>query len=160
MVTNISTVGDRFCESGLKFTCTRCSCCCRFDSGYVWLSRGDLEGIARHLGLTVKSVVERYCRIVDVGGMQQISLTEQPNMDCVFWQEGSCSIYEHRPVQCRTYPFWGPHLDSRESWDRLEESCPGVNIGRMHAPQEIDELVRARVQNTPCDAGRISEIGS
>jgi len=37
---------------------------------------------------------------------------------CVFLDPfGQCSIYDVRPVQCRTYPFWPSLLESKEDWD-------------------------------------------
>ena len=82
-----------FYAFGLRFSCTRCSLCCRFDSGYVWLSRADLARLAAGLDLPENTVVERYCRIVNIGGFKQLSLREQENMDCVFWVDGACSVY-------------------------------------------------------------------
>jgi len=36
---------------------------------------------------------------------------------CIFLQDDkTCSIYEARPVQCRTYPFWPRIMKSREAW--------------------------------------------
>lgn len=39
---------------------------------------------------------------------------------CVFLAEDGklCTIYEARPVQCRTYPFWPKVMNYRESWDK------------------------------------------
>jgi Fe-S-cluster containining protein len=37
---------------------------------------------------------------------------------CVFLNPlGQCSIYDVRPVQCSTYPFWPSLLASREEWE-------------------------------------------
>jgi len=37
---------------------------------------------------------------------------------CVFLDAfGKCSIYEVRPVQCSTYPFWPSLVDRREDWE-------------------------------------------
>ena len=148
----------RFYERGLKFSCTRCSCCCRFDSGYVWLTRSDLETLSKTLHLPREEVVNRYCRVVDIGAMPRLSLGEQPNMDCVFWQNGSCMVYDGRPLQCRTYPFWRPHLESRRDWDELEKHCPGVNIGRTYSADEIDAHASARATEAPLDGRTLSEV--
>ena len=41
-----------------------------------------------------------------------------PDHGCVFLDPfGQCSIYEVRPVQCHTYPFWPSLLESKEDWD-------------------------------------------
>jgi Fe-S-cluster containining protein len=38
---------------------------------------------------------------------------------CIFLGEDGkeCSIYEARPIQCRTYPFWPRLLENPESWE-------------------------------------------
>ena len=145
-------------ETGLRFTCTRCSACCRFDSGFVWVTHTDLSRLATGLGLSRAAVLARYCKVVDLAGFKQISLAEQPNMDCVFWIDGACSIYEHRPLQCRSFPFWAPYLGSREDWDILESRCPGVNVGELHSVETIDEWVASRRWEAPLDADSMDEV--
>ena len=41
---------------------------------------------------------------------------------CIFLGDDGkmCTIYEARPVQCRTYPFWPNIMQSKEKWD---EEC-------------------------------------
>ena len=145
-------------ETGLRFTCTRCSACCRFDSGFVWLSNTDLSRLSDGLGLAVDAVLSGYCRVVDFSGIRQLSLAEQPNMDCIFWTDGACSIYEHRPLQCRSFPFWAPFLGSRDEWNELETMCPGVNVGEVHAPKVIDSWLAARRREPPVDADSASGV--
>jgi Fe-S-cluster containining protein len=36
-----------------------------------------------------------------------------------------CLVYEARPEQCRTFPFWDAY---RANYQRLLEICPGVSI--------------------------------
>jgi Fe-S-cluster containining protein len=148
-----------FFSDGLRFTCTRCSACCRFDAGYVWLSARDLSRLATGLEIPVAEVVRRYCKVVDLGALRQISLAEQSNMDCIFWRDGACSVYAHRPLQCRSFPFWAPFLESREEWDALESMCPGVNVGEMHDAAEIRNWLAARRWEPPLDADRLGEDG-
>ncbi len=35
----------------------------------------------------------------------------------------NCSIYEHRPKQCRTFPFWEYF---KKNYNELEKECIGV----------------------------------
>ena len=111
--------------------------CCRFDTGYVFLSHNDLSRLAEGIGASVEEVEREYCTRVELGFVSRLSLREQENKDCVFWIDGECSVYEHRPLQCRSYPFWPAHLADRSEWDRLERECPGVNIGTRHSAAEI-----------------------
>lgn len=142
----------RFYENGLRFSCTRCNLCCRFDSGYVWLSRRDLADLAAGLDLTVDEVVRRYCRVVDIAGFRQLSLREQENMDCIFWRNGSCSVYRSRPLQCRSFPFWSHQMVDRETWDRTGDHCPGVNQGALHGADAIDSWLEKRRVAPPINA--------
>lgn len=142
----------RFYANGLRFSCTRCNLCCRFDSGYVWLSRRDLADLAVGLDLTVDEVVSRYCRVVDIAGFRQVSLREQENMDCTFWRDGACSVYRSRPLQCRSFPFWAHQLVDRETWDRAGDHCPGVNHGIVRDADEIDSWLEKRRLEPPLNA--------
>ena len=154
-----SNTGDWYHTNGLRFSCSRCSCCCRFDSGYVWLTRSDLDVLARRLRVSPREFVDRYCRFVRIGSMDQLSLTEQNNYDCVFWRDGGCEVYDSRPVQCRSYPFWRPHLGTPGDWAALEKSCPGVNIGRQYSGEEIERLAAMREEEVPLSAGSLRELG-
>ncbi len=129
-------------EGGLSFTCTRCGDCCRGGPGYVWVGAEEIEALARHLGLDVSSFGRRYLR--RVGG--RLALTEKPNWDCVFWEEGrGCTVYPVRPAQCRTYPFWAEVVRSRAAWGEEAARCPGIAAdGRRYAPAEIRALLAGR----------------
>ena len=56
----------------------------------------------------------------------RISLREVLQSDkrraCIFYKDG-CQIYEVRPEQCRTYPFWP---DFKRDCRELCKECPGV----------------------------------
>lgn len=146
----------RFYRNGLRFSCTRCNLCCRFDSGYVWLSRADLARLADGLGLSRDEVIDRYCRVVDIGGFRQLSLREQANKDCIFWRAGGCSVYGHRPLQCTSFPFWRHQLTDRETWERAGDYCPGIGIGELHSADEIDEWLEKRRLDPPLNADTLN----
>ena len=43
---------------------------------------------------------------------------EDEGRGCVFLsKEGQCGIYEARPIQCSTYPWWPSLLESEEAWE-------------------------------------------
>ena len=135
---------EPFYKDGLHFECQRCSGCCRFDPGYVFLSHADLDRLSSKLSLTQDEFLEKYCVKVDIGGTFRISLIEKENFDCIFWRDGGCAVYDARPLQCRSFPFWVPYLESKEDWDNLASSCPGVNKGKLHTRQEIEEHLARR----------------
>jgi len=56
----------------------------------------------------------------------------------VFFKKGvGCTVYEDRPRQCRTWPFWRSNLGSQESWSDAAASCTGMDHGSHHEPDEI-----------------------
>ncbi len=126
-------------DGGLAFSCTRCGDCCTGAPGYVWVGEPEIERLAARLGLARDPFGARYLR--RAGGA--LSLVEKANGDCVFWEAGTgCTVYDARPIQCRTYPFWPEKVRSRASW-RLEASrCPGIRAGgRRFAPAEVEALL-------------------
>lgn len=145
-----------FYADGLRFACSRCSLCCRFESGYVFLSGADIRRLAVHLQISDNDVIEQYCRIVDIGGIKRVSLAEQANYDCIFWQNGECSVYAARPLQCRNFPFWTTQLDSQESWDEAKSHCPGIGVGQKTSRKEIDDMLAHRRHEPLLDAEELT----
>ena len=43
-------------------------------------------------------------------------------------QNGGCDIYQSRPIQCRTYPFWKTALTSRRDFIDATSDCPGTHL--------------------------------
>jgi Fe-S-cluster containining protein len=46
-------------------------------------------------------------------------------------------VYEDRPAQCRTWPFWMSIVASRQSWEVAGRTCPGINTGPLIPPERI-----------------------
>lgn len=129
-------------QDGLAFSCTRCGACCTGAPGYVWVDLPEIARLAEHLGQSVDTFSARHVRRVG----SRYSLVEHPNGDCVFWDRDSgCTVYEARPTQCRTWPFWSENLETPEDWDRTRLACPGSGQGRVYS---IDEIALA-VRQTP-----------
>ena len=133
-----------FYSKGLRFECTRCSKCCRFTPGFVFLSKKDLDRIARTLKTSPSEVRKHFCRVVKIGEIRKLSLVEKTNLDCIFWENGKCSIYEGRPLQCRSYPFWSSNLFSQRAWDNAALSCPGIGQGTVHNQSTIEGWLKLR----------------
>jgi hypothetical protein len=41
-----------------------------------------------------------------------------------------CSVYDARPTQCRTYPFWRESMLTPLDWEAEAARCEGVAAGR------------------------------
>lgn len=81
--------------------------CCVGDSGYIWMSEDELLLAAAFLGISPRQFAKTYLFRVD----DRLSLREKRFEDgyaCIFFDENAknCSIYEVRPKQCKTFPFW------------------------------------------------------
>lgn len=128
-------------EEGLRFECTACGRCCidRGDYAFVFLNRGEEKPLARALGLTVPAFLERYTQGVD--GLVVLENGGEERDRCIFLQEGRrCRVYEARPLQCRTWPFWPENLLKRMWEGEIAPSCPGVGRGRLYSRPEIEEI--------------------
>ncbi len=110
-------------QHGLKFKCTGCGKCCTGSPGYVFLSNTDLVHLAEHAKITPREFAEKYTRLVE----GELALTDQPNGDCTFLKDKRCTVYEARPVQCRTFPWWIENLRSIQDWNEAALSCEGIN---------------------------------
>lgn len=132
-------------EDGLRFTCTRCGACCQGpEPGYVEVGEAEIERLCAHLGLEAQTFGRRYLRRYEG---RLLSLIEKPNGDCVFWERGQgCTVYEARPDQCRTFPFWPELLEGQEEWDEAAESCPGMGTGRRYPPAKIEAILAGQGQ--------------
>lgn len=126
-----------FFDNGLSFECQRCSACCRYEPGAVFLRKGEAEKIALFLNTDVRVFFRTFCRILWSGDGDRVSLREKSNYDCIFWEDGRCRIYPVRPVQCSTYPFWPHILESASTWMEESSRCPGIGKGKLFSSDEI-----------------------
>lgn len=135
---------DPWYESGLSFSCSRCSACCRGGPGFVFLAKDDLRRLLSRLSLDFPAFFETYCILVNQGTGWAISLREKKNFDCIFWSDQGCSVYEDRPVQCSTFPFWSSIMESRMSWKEAGSDCPGIGQGELRSQEHIEERLWMR----------------
>lgn len=149
---------DCFYKNGLLFSCKQCSHCCRHEPGYVYLSKNDLTNLLHWSNLSVTDFFNKYCRWVPYyDGTEVLCLQEQKNYDCVFWKDG-CLAYEARPIQCITFPFWNFIIKDAASWNEAAESCPGINSGKMHDFNEIEQSMSEYQHNIPLDRNQFREM--
>ena len=129
-------------EKGLRFSCTQCGNCCTGPPGAVWFNEAEGKAMAAKVGLSEDAFYKRFARKIG----DKWSLIEQvvdEKYDCVFLDRSgklpSCSLYEARPSQCRTWPFWSEILKSRESWARAKcnTPCPGMDEGQLIPAEAI-----------------------
>lgn len=137
----MSRVKEKWYQGGLRFRCMECGNCCTGEPGYVWVTRDEIRGIAGYLGADGDWLGKDQIRRIGF----KYSLREKANGDCIFLGHGpdgkrACGIYPVRPLQCRTWPFWTVNLTSVSAWREASQRCPGMNNGREHSFQNIEEI--------------------
>ena len=55
----------------------------------------------------------------------------------LFLDGARCTVYEARPSQCRTFPFWSENLGPKGWTAEVRKDCEGLGRGRRHSPDEI-----------------------
>ena len=126
---------------GLHFQCTGCGDCCTGAPGYVWVKKAEIKAMSAWLNIKVEEFESRYIRLIGV----RKSLIEMANGDCIFFDNDRrmCQVYEARPRQCRTWPFWASNISSPHSWQEIADRCPGCNRGPMVALDQIESRISA-----------------
>ena len=124
-----------FSNSPIRFQCTECGACCTGAPGYVYIEEEEIERIATFLEVDVNTFKKQYTRRVG----SRLSLIEKKNYDCIFLKEKKCQLYQARPKQCRTFPFW-PHLMTDDGWEEAKKVCEGIGHGPILSSEEIKKI--------------------
>ena len=98
--------------------------CCSGESGYIYVKKDEIEQISELLNLDIKEFVQKY--LFKKGYKYSIKENKfGESYECVFYNRESngCNIYDARPLQCRTFPFWDYY---KTRVDDLKLECPGV----------------------------------
>jgi Fe-S-cluster containining protein len=127
---------DDWYQDGLRFTCTQCGKCCTGAPGFVWVNQEEITQLSQAMKMRPEEFVTQYTRMVGI----RRSLIEKPNYDCIFYDsQVGCTVYEARPRQCRTWPFWESNLQTPERWNETCEVCPGSGVGKLFTIEEINK---------------------
>lgn len=139
--------GKQFYRSGIRFECQGEGKCCvsRGEYGYVYLSFRDRRRLAAHFSISITEFTERYVELED--GMYQLKYGDK---DCPFLKDNRCAVYEARPWQCRTWPFWPENMDSRVWEEEVTSWCPGAGRGRLYSAGEIEEILAKKHEVSGC----------
>ena len=129
---------------GLHFACTSCGNCCTGPPGAVWFKEDEGRRMAEKLGISVKEFRRRFARKLN-GNWSLNERDTEHGFDCIFLDRGSvpgkavCSVYEARPTQCRTWPFWAENLTTQRAWLTAKHAtpCPGMDDGPLVPVEQI-----------------------
>lgn len=121
---------DGYAFSFSPAACQECDGrCCRGSDGYVWLTMEELEALAADRKMDLESFTNLYIRTADGKlALQQRKINGE--YLCCFFDpfKECCTVYDYRPRQCRTYPFWE---DFQDDFRTLLRECPGVTPGEL-----------------------------
>lgn len=141
-------------SQGVRFECQGSGKCCvsRGEYGYVFLTKLDRQRMAHHLNLTLRDFTKEYCTKVD-GNWALKEDPKEPN--CPFLEDHRCTVYEARPTQCRTWPFWPEVMPARAWKKEVAAFCPGVGKGPIIPAHEIKaRLLEQKKSEEELDAER------
>ena len=128
-------------HQGLRFECTGCGDCCTGAPGYVWVNKEEIQRLAEQVGEeNLERFEKMYVRQVGI----RKSLKEYSNGDCFFFdnQTRKCKVYNARPRQCRTWPFWDSNVRDEQAWRETCQACPGSGKGKLYQLVEIEQQRR------------------
>jgi len=98
--------------------------CCTGESGYIYVSKAEIFAIAEVLTMDVNEFALKY--LFKKGYKYSIKENKiDDSYECVFYDRDSngCKIYNARPSQCKTFPFWEYY---KTRVDELKLECPGI----------------------------------
>lgn len=130
-----------FYKNGLKFQCQGSGKCCTShgEYGFVFLTLADRRRMAQFLKIPTLRFTKKYCQ--KTKGYFHLR-EDLGSPDCLFLKKKRCSIYEARPTQCRTWPFW-PEVLNAKTWNKeVVTFCPGVGKGKVHSAESIEKIVQ------------------
>jgi Fe-S-cluster containining protein len=113
-------------EYGFKpSACEECAGkCCTGESGYIWVNNSEIKKIAEFLKLD-EEIFKKNClnKIKYKFTIKEVLINGE--FECLFFDniDKKCQIYEVRPNQCRTFPFWD-YFKTNEKEVRNE--CIGI----------------------------------
>ncbi|TDH66920.1 hypothetical protein CCR75_001906 [Bremia lactucae] len=129
-------------EVRLHFRCTACGKCCTGKGGRVRVNDREIEELAAVTNSTIIEFKRNFTHAIEdtVSGRKkmQFMLKQSPNQNqCVFLKGSKCSVYEARPTQCRTFPWWPQHLVSDYDWQLAATECEGI---QAHSVKKHDDM--------------------
>jgi uncharacterized protein len=128
---------------GLRFQCQQSGKCCvsHGQYGFVYLTKEDRKNIAAKLGMSTSEFTKKHCAKTD--GVWHIV---DDGKACTFLKKNQCTVYEARPMQCRTWPFW-PETMSPKAWKQdVVKFCPGVGKGPLVSRDQIQAALKDQTQ--------------
>tara|TARA_B100001029_G_C15047311_1_gene448091 strand:- start:116 stop:574 length:459 start_codon:yes stop_codon:yes gene_type:complete len=134
-------------KKGIRFECQGSGNCCvsRGSYGFVYLSDIDLNRFSKYFKISIKKFKEKYCQITD--GFIHLSEKYELNGNCIFLKDRKCSVYNSRPTQCRTWPFWNENMNAKVWNEDIAINCPGIGKGKLIKSKTIERFLKEDLKN-------------
>ncbi len=133
-------------SQGIRFQCQGSGKCCTShgEYGFVFMNIEDRRRMAKTLKMSTSAFTRKHCEISN--GFYH--LKENPKEpDCRFLEGKRCGVYEGRPAQCRTWPFW-PDVMNAKTWKKeVVTFCPGINKGPLITANKIQKILDDQIQS-------------
>ncbi len=139
------------------FKCKRCGKCCRreFGDNTVTAFPFEVRAIMESTGLGWLDIARPHeSDDADERGYYHTfewALRKKDNGDCFFLKEGKCTVYEHRPLICRTYPL-RLEAGSLEIYE-----CDGIGTGTMDGPG-AEQMAEALLERQLAEARETASL--
>ena len=116
----------------LSFSCTECGRCCKGRT-QVFVNLSEAQILAEYTGRSLEQFIAQDTETIETPEGLRVSLRTKVNNDnekrCLFLDASNkCSVYEARPTQCRTYPFWPQNIMGEAEWTRESHRCEGISV--------------------------------
>lgn len=133
-------------SEGVQFQCQGSGKCCTShgEFGFVFMTLEDRRRMAKVLGLSTAEFTKKHCERTK-GAWHLIEEKGKP--DCRFLSGKSCGVYEGRPTQCRTWPFWPEVMDAKTWKKEVVSFCPGVGKGPVISAEMINKQLKEQKES-------------
>jgi len=141
-------------SSGLKFSCTSCGKCCRSSRTNVWVNTNEVKAMATALKKEPFAFATNYCEDRETEEGELLTSLKNKDGACILLgKDGrTCSVYEARPMQCRTYPFWPAAVIGKAEWETEASRCEGINAPKA-ATHSLKDITRNLILGQIHDRG-------
>jgi len=133
-------------KKGIRFKCQGSAKCCvsRGSYGFVYLSKKDIKRLSDYTSLKIYEFINLYCDKTE--GFTHLKEKNKLG-NCLFLDNNSCSVYNARPTQCRTWPFWPENIKSKNWKENITKFCPGIGKGKIITKIEIQKQIKEEENN-------------
>jgi Fe-S-cluster containining protein len=130
-------------RQGIAFRCRQCGECCSWP-GSVFFTQEEIERAASVCEQSVPEFIDRYrLRYLEWGEWELASARGCPLLD----KDKRCRIYQARPLQCASWPFWRSQVKDAAARRELMRECPGCRTGPWYDNHQIEKRVTEDKRN-------------